>query len=400
MKINNITTLAISEVMSSCGHWILYMGMITYVTFTAHGGIREQGLLFLSGLLSRMLWSLIWGHWLDKFNSKYALIAGYLYLAIITFGFVFINTINQACLMIAIWSIGVSLIRLSQQTLMVYLFYESNLKKANILIKQSSQLSNIIAPILGGAFVSILGFKEAMIVVSMLFLFIGLLVFRVKNPQKINIRTISSTKIHKVRDKSERPFKLLLLARFMSMSMIMLLDILAPQLLRDELNCGQGIFIFLVSIFCIGSLLPSLIFGVFKDLELGWYLITPSLFIIGLLPLSISLVFLKLPQQWIFIGLLFGVFLSGLGIGTNELNLSYIMQKISPLNSIGRFSGIFWTVSELSQLIMILAIFLFIPFLVTPQMFCVIQVLLINLLAVSSLLTMRSYKVSKAKAIC
>jgi MFS family permease len=158
---------------------------------------------------------------------------------------------------------------------------------------------------------------------------------------------------------------------------------------RDLLQADERLFGILIGLVGLGSVLAGLALMLRKRTVNPWHDVIVGLLLLAVLPLSIALgTRLGDPAliRWLVAG---GAFVGGLGNGLIIIQVSTLLQLLSPPAQLGRVSGIFQSTIAAAQLITIIVTPLIVPALFSIGSFFSWSTLALGLVAAATALMVR-----------
>ena len=408
LRNSRIQILGLSSFVSGMGNWITMMAVLAMLVFRGAGGVLESSAIFLAGLLPVLVASPVAGWLADRFDRKNLMILSEVAAGLSVIGLIF--TENRALIfgMLALQAVFVSLMVPARQAALPDLVGESELTQANAFFQQLNGVVKIVAPMLAGFLLTVLTPHQAILLDVVSFGISALILTRLPSLQPRAIKAaIRESKVFG--DKGDGPalkkvfqtapsLKLLFVSLFLGITVIMGLDILFSVFIRDVLAENEQFFGLIVGLIGVGTFVATLILmfrrrkvDPWHDVILGIFLLAgiPAVMVISDVWISNSLLARAL--------VLTGSLLGGIGNGLLVVQMSTLLQILSPRALLGRLVGLFEATAVAGQLISVLLVPVLVPGLVTMAVFLGISSALLMVVGVFVLLKVRSFRMSQEK---
>jgi MFS family permease len=160
-----ILILGFSSIVSGIGNWITMMAILSLVIFQGDGGVAESSGIFMAGLLPIMLASPLAGKLADRFDRKRLMMISE-FGAGATIGIIiFTEKLWLIYLAMALQGLFVALMNPARQSALPQLVRDAGeLERVNAFFQQLNSMLKIIAPMVAGFLLTIMGAHQAIIV--------------------------------------------------------------------------------------------------------------------------------------------------------------------------------------------------------------------------------------------
>jgi DHA3 family macrolide efflux protein-like MFS transporter len=253
-----------------------------------------------------------------------------------------------------------------------HLVQREALTSANALLQQLAGFVKIGAPIVGGLIVAALGPQRAMLFDLLTFGVAALVLTQLPSlPARPN--SVEDLEAVRAEEVARNPtgiwttlrntpgLQMLFVILFLGILVIMGFDVLSSIAVRDLLQADERFFGMLIGLVGLGSVLAGLMLMLRKQQVNPWYDVIVGLLLLSLLPLSITLSARLQDLTQIRALVACGAFIGGLGNGLIVVQVSTLLQLLSPPSQLGRLSGVFQSTIAAAQLITIVATPLLVP---------------------------------------
>lgn len=383
----SLVLIGAAETVSGIGNWITMMAVFAMVVFNRDGTIAQSSAIFLAGLVPTLIASPIAGWLCDLYDRKKLMIISEILSGLVTAVLIFTQSLSLIYFILALQAITISIMTPARQAAVPDLVLKTQLTQANAFLQQLSGLTKIFAPIIAGLLLTILSPNSAIILDVISFFISALLLSTLPalKPRKLSKdeqeqKTKKIGVLGTIRD--SQSLKLLFLSIFIAIFVIIGFDILAPIFIRDVLAGNEKFFGLAIGSIGLGTVIASLVLMVrkkkrdpWKDFSLGLLLLTVIPVVMGI---TINLTNLQVAQVIILLACLIG----GVGNGFITIQVTSLLQLITPANLLGRLSGVFQATAVSGQLGGLLLTPLLIPALISMQSYFYISAAAILLLFV------------------
>jgi MFS family permease len=183
--------------------------------------------------------------------------------------------------------------------------------------------------------------------------------------------------------------QMLFVVIFLGVLVIMGFDVLSSIAVRDILQADERLFGILIGLVGLGSVLAGLGLMFRKQKVDPWRDVILGLALLATLPLTIALgtrLADPLAIRWLVAA---GAFIGGMGNGLIVIQISTLLQLLSPEALLGRLSGLFQSTIAAAQLITIVLTPLIVPALLSIGAFFAWSTLLLGLVALYTAVIVR-----------
>lgn len=353
-KNESFSKLWLAQIVSECGNHLNYIALMTFLYNKTHN-LLNVSLLLIIKAITRIIFSPISGAITDKYNKKNIILITDLVRGFIIILLIISFNVISIYILILILTIMEVLFRPAMSTILPELVTDKNLYKANSVISVTFDFISVIAPIVGGAIVSLSGYVCALSIDSATFFISFFIILFVKYKNNNN-------KI-KDKDKDNYNFKYkfnIILKEIINNKIIFLLIVINTMLML----CGGALNVLLVPIsnemgkkmsLNLGSLFSAIgigfLFGsVLLNIKFICDINEKVKIIIGLILMFIPIILWGLFSKIWYISLLAG-FINGAGNTIFGVNSETLFILNSPKSRRGLYYGIANTFSNISNLI-------------------------------------------------
>lgn len=387
LKNRSLVMIGIAETVSGIGNWITMMAVFAMVVFNREGTIVQSSAIFLAGLVPTLIASPIAGWLSDRYDRKRLMIISEILSGIVTTVLIFTQSLSLIYLTLALQAITISIMAPARQAAVPDLVEKTQLSQANAFLQQLSGLTKIFAPMFAGMLLTVLTPNSAIILDILSFFISALLLSTLPalRPHRLSkVEQEQSTKDNGVLSvlRNSTSLRLLFLSMFIGIFVIIGFDVLSPIFIRDVLAGNEQFFGLAIGSIGLGTVIASLVLMLRKNKRDPWKDFSTGLLLLTIIPaimgLTMNLKNLQIAEFIILIACLIG----GVGNGFITIQVSTLLQLITPPNLLGRISGVFQATAVSGQLGGLLLTPLLIPVLISMQHYFYISAAVILLLFV------------------
>jgi MFS family permease len=394
----SLLILGLAESVSNLGNWITMMALYALVMFRGEGGVLESSGIMLAGLGPMLVAGPVAGWLTDRYDRKRLLIGAQLLAGLPVLALIFLARGWLLYLLLALQAIFLSVATPARQAAVPQLVSRSELSRANAFLQQLSSFVKIGAPILGGVLVAALGPQLAMGLDLLTFLVAALVLSRLPAlpPATEEMVAEGGESATQAKGTALLPalraaprLRLLFVALFFAILVIMGFDVLSSLVVRDILEATEQLFGVMIGLVGLGSVLSGLLLMLRRKEVDPWQDMLWGLFLIATLPASIAVAaWLGHPAgARLLVGA--GAFVGGLGNGLLVIQTGTLLQLLSPPALLGRMGGLLQSTVATAQLLTIVAMPLLVPAFFSIAFFFGLSALLLALLPVPIIFTIR-----------
>lgn len=400
-----------SESVSNIGNWITMMAVFAMIVFKGDGGVLQSSGVFLAGLLPTLLFSPVAGWLSDRFDRKKLMIASELFSGVVILGLIFTTRLELIYALLALQAISVSVMTPTRQAVIPDIAGREALTSANAFLQQLSSVIKIAAPMLAGLVLAVMTPQQAIILDVISF---GLSAFILMRLPTLRPHRDVAREATPGREDAEQPgiqslrgvikdsaqLRLLFVCMFLGIVVIIGFDILSPVYIRDVLGGDEAWMGFLIGLVGLGTLGATIMLMSRRREQNPWIDILSGLLLLASLPALLALAArlgdAKLARHLVILGGLLG----GVGNGLLVVQISTLLQILSPAALLGRIGGVFQSTVVAGQLVGILLTPLLVPKVVSIQAYLGISATgLVLLVAYIGMLTRRTAAREEGRAI-
>jgi MFS family permease len=397
-----LLTIGTAESISGIGDWITMMAVYANLVFRGGGGVYQSSGILLAGLVPMLLASPLAGWLCDRFNRKHLMIASQVISGVVVSGLIFATRIEIIYALLALQSVSISVMTPARQASIPSLVPPEDFSAVNAFLQQLSAIIKIGAPMLAGLVLSVMTPSHAIILDVVSFAIAALILLRLPNLPPAVEKAGGSA------EKSERNpaldfllksggLRLLFLAAFFAILVIIAFDVLASVYIRDFLREGEQFFGFSIGLVGVGTLIAAAYLMTRKKQGNLWRDVALGIGLLACIPFSLSFgIFtddLHLSRVLVLVSCLVG----GLGNGFFHVQVTSLMQRLTPAPILGRISGLFQSTAVAGQLVGIVLTPLLVPGIISVGTYFIIVTILLAILVVTVLVQVRSMNQSAAQ---
>lgn len=383
-----LVILGISESISNTGNWITMMAVYSMLIFGGKGNVAESSGVLLAGLLPLLVFSPVAGWLVDRFDRRRLMIAGELLAGAVICGLIFLDNIFWIYTIIAAQAIFISVMTPARQAVIAHLVEKEDLPGANAFLQQLAGIIKITAPLLAGFVLAVLDPHQAIILDAISFGLSAMILSRLpKLPppsqriKEVQAGGVEKTRLSWVRILQQLPaLQLLMAATWMSITVIIGLDVLAPVYIREILSGNERLFGAMVSMIGAGTLTATLVL-MLRSNQKPWRDLIAGILLLTCIPTVMGIV-IQLPddayRRWIVLG---GCLVGGFGNGLIMVQSTTLLQTLSPAAFLGRMGGVYQGIAVSGQLAGMLLTPLLIPDIISMSGYFFLSVGLLGLVA-------------------
>jgi len=370
---SSLLTIGIAESISQIGDWISMMAVFAMLVFKGGGGVIQSSGVFLAGLLPTLLTSPFAGWLCDRFDRKYLMIASQIISGMIISGLIFTTRIEIIYLLLALEAATLSIMAPARQTVLPDLVAREELTQANAFLQQLTGIIKVSAPALAGLILSAVAPDQAIILVVISFGVAALILFRLPSlPPRPRVETVSiapspTPALHDkrqllptaIRDVPE--LGQLFLSMFLGIFVIVGFDVLSSVYFRDILHENEGFYGLAIGLVGVGTLMATFLLMLRKTTVNPWRDVVTGIILLSMIALTMAIaagltdLFLA---RWI---VLAGCLIGGIGNGLINVQVTTLLQTLTPASILGQISGFFQSTTTAGQLLGIVLTPLLVP---------------------------------------
>ena len=396
IKNRSLVILGISESVSNIGNWITMMAVLTMVLFKGGGGVKESSLIMLAGLLPTLLFSPVAGWLCDRFDRKWLMIISELSSGALIAGLIFVTRLEWILVILALQATSLAIMSPARQSVVPGLVSPQELTRANAFLQQLSGIIKIGAPMLAGLVLAVMNPHQAIILDIISFALSALILARL--PSMKPLKDVSSEKLDQALPTGEGVLpvlkrlpllRLLFVAIFITIFVIIGFDTLAPIYFRDVLGQTEKFFGLSIGLVGLGTVGISFLLMSRRKNSDPWKDLIFGLVMLATIPTGLAVGTL-ISEGWMMSLLVaFVCLMGGIGVGLINIQAGTLLQTISPASMLGRMSGLFQGTAVTGQLFGILVTPLVVPGILAMGPFFGIGAVIIMLVAFFALMNLR-----------
>ncbi len=345
------TRLFASYTISTIGDWIDYIAIIMLFGYVWQANPVLIALIPVTSALPGVLLGQLAGVWADRFNKLQLMVYSDLISAVLTF--IMALSLNPFLILVLLFlrSAAGSLNFPAQQSLTKLILPEEHLLKATALNGMVMQLAKIFGPVLGASFAVIVSPSLCIFINSLSFLGSALVLLSIRKTKQHE--TTSSRTNLSIFDSWINGWKTVINSKillyniafaFVVITTIQIVDSQFVVLLREKVPETRQLSGWLMSAFGLGALLAIFILNKRKAIRSYDPLLCASVVLIGVCSALLGVLPRGTPVYWLPICALLG----GAGTGLSSIGLNCLLLKETPPEVLGRVTGIYSSLTNLS----------------------------------------------------
>lgn len=370
---SSLLTIGVAESISQIGDWISMMAVFAMLVFKGGGGVTQSGGIFLAGLLPTLITSPIAGWLCDRFDRKYLMIASQVISGVVISGLIFTTRIEIIYLLLAIEAATLSIMAPARQSVLPDLVARNELTQANAFLQQLTGIIKVSAPALAGLILSIIDPHQAIILDVISFGLAALILFRLPSlPPRHHVETASIAPSPALTSQNKRQFLFtamrnapelgqLFLSMFLGIFVIVGFDVLSSVYFRDILHENEGFYGLAIGLVGVGTLIATFLLMFRKTTVNPWSDVVTGIILLSMIALTMAiaagLTDISL-ARWI---VLAGCLIGGVGNGLINVQVTTLLQTLTPASTLGQVSGLFQSTTTAGQLLGIVLTPLLVP---------------------------------------
>jgi MFS family permease len=295
------------------------------------------------------------------------MIASEIVSGLVISGLIFVRQPAWIYTLLGIQAISVSIMGPARQAVVPALVPDHELTRANAFLQQLNGIIKIAAPGLAGLVLVLLDPHQAIVLDVVSFALSALILTRLPSLPPHSVHPAAGKNAPATTARGVWPalreiegLRMLFIAVFLAITVIIGFDVLAPIYTRDTLRGGESLFGLMISLVGVGTLGASLALMLRRSPAVPWRDLTLGLFLLAMIPAVMFGAAFGDPSQARIITLI-GALVGGVGNGLLIIQAGTLLQMLSPASLLGRMSGLFQSVSVAGQLVGILVTPLVVP---------------------------------------
>ena len=354
--------LGAAESVSAIGNWISMMAVFAMIVFRGEGTVTQSSGIFLAGLLPILLFSPAAGWLVDRYDRRRLMLVSELLSGAVIAGLIVVSNVWLIYLILALQAVSVSIMLPARQAAVPDIVAAADLARANAFLQQLAGIIKIGAPMLAGAILTILTPQQAVILDVISFLLSALILTRLpalppaSSPNRLVIPRMSAEPALDPPDPAPIPsplavltgslrLRLLFTMIFLGIFVIVGFDVLAPVFIRDILHGDEGLFGLLIGLVGLGTVVAAGGLLLSKTTSRPWRDLVAGMVLLSCIPLAMAAVVAIGDQTLALTLVAAGCFAGGIGNGLLVVQMSTLLQQLSPPAVLGRIGGLFQSVT-------------------------------------------------------
>lgn len=358
LKNKTLVTIGIAESVSGIGDWITMMSIFAILVFRGTGGVAESGGIFMAGLLPTLPASLAAGWLCDRFDRKILMIISQLVSGTVVAGLIFTNNIVLIYGLLALQAISYAIMSPARQASLPDIVAQEDLTRANALLQQLAGIIKIGAPVIAGAILAVLDPHKAIILDVISFIAAAILLSFIPSLPPHGKKTAEPNSVNTQKSdnilstiKDIPGLSLIFVSIFLAILIIVGFDVSASVFIRDILHEKESFMGISIGLVGVGTLIASIHLLTRKAKNDLWRDIVTGLSLLSIIPLVISVGYYVGKPEISRILLLAGCLVGGIGNGLVHVQVTTLLQTLTPPEQLGRMGGVFQSTAVAGQLV-------------------------------------------------
>lgn len=354
LKNRSVMIIGIAESVSGLGNWITVMAVFALVIFRNNGSTAQSSGLFMAFLLPLLFASPLAGKLVDRFDRKKLMIASELLSACTITALIFAESMWLIYVLLAVQSTFASVMQPARQAAIPNLVRREDLTKVNALLQQLASVIKIMGPMLAGLLLVVMEPQMTLIIDVVTFVLSALILGLLPAlPAQAAVDQAEEDGTEKSAAGEETVPDLLrrvpaLLAVFvmifLGVMVIMSFDVLSAIYVRDVLEADESFMGLIIGLIGLGAVISTALLMLRQEetsAGQAWRDILVALTLLGLIPAALAIApmipGMVARRAFVIVMMLIG----GLGNGMTLVQVSTLLQLLSPEYLLGRVSGAF-----------------------------------------------------------
>ncbi len=398
-KNKSLVNIGVAESVSGIGDWITMLAVFSLLVFRGGGNVGQTSAVFLCGLVPTLIFSPLAGSLCDRFDRKKLMILSQVLSGLVVSGLIFTDNLILIYALLALQATSMSIMTPARQSSIPQLVQPEELTSANAFLQQLSSLVKIFAPMLAGLILTLVSPHTAIILDVISFALSALLLTRLQSlpPNKTEENKPEPKERSKIRQmlhgklltgsawrilRDSASLKLLFIAGFFSVFVIVGFDVLAAVFFRDVLQENESFYGLAIGLVGVGSLLSTILLMLKKKSHKAWWEVALGIALLSLIPLSLSIISSLSNIMLSRVVTLGACFVGGIGNGFLNVQVSTLLQSFTPSGFLGKTSGFLQSTMVTGQLLGTILTPILVPGILSTALFCLISFLALGLLVI------------------
>lgn len=385
-----LITIGLAEAISQIGDWITMMAIFALLVFRGGGGVAESSGVYLAGLIPSLPASVLAGWLCDRYDRKYLMMASLFLSGLSVIGLIFTDRLEIIYLLLALEAVFVSIMGPARQSVIPDIVAKEDLTQANALMQQIYGMIKIGAPVLAGSVLAIMNPHQAIILDVISF---GLAILMISFIPRLPVRKVTpdispapdqAIKMDGVWQslKNSPGLQLVFTSIFLGIFVIIGFDVLATVFTRDIARASEQYFGISIGLVGTGTLLATMWLMMRKQNRNPWSDLILGLSLLAVIPLTLAVgAFIDQPEICRVI-VLAGCLIGGIGNGLVNVQITTLLQTLTPAMMLGRMSGLFQSTTTAGQLMGIIVTPILVPGLLSIGSFFAISTIALMMLVI------------------
>jgi MFS family permease len=365
--------IGIAESVSGIGNWITMLAVFAIVVFRGHGTIVQSSGIFLAGLLPTLLFSPVAGWLCDRFDRKRLMIASELLDGLVVAGLIFVRRLELLYALLALQAVVMSVMAPARQAVIPDLVDNTELTRANAFLQQLAGIIKIAGPVLAGLVLAVISPHSAFILDVISFILSAVILTRLPalppHPQRASVLSTGTAGTGEAAKPSSAgrtvlrfpQLRLLFASTFCAIFIIVGFDVLSSVVTRDVLDGNEKLFSLLIGAVGLGTTVVAVMMFLDKGERDPWRDVLWGLALLACLPASVAAAAALGTPAGGRLALAAGCLVGGVGNGLVNVQITTLLQRLSPPALLGQVSGLFQSTAVAGQLAGIVVTPLIVP---------------------------------------
>lgn len=363
----SLLVLGAAEAVANTGSWIAMMAVLSMLVFNGSGGVLQSSGVFLAGLVPVLICSPLAGLLSDRLDRRGLMVASQVLSGAAMTGLLFTTRLECIYAVLAVQAVFSALMIPARQAAVPALVPQESLPRANAFLQQLTGIVKITAPAAAGFLLAVLPARAAILIIIFAYLVSAFILTHLPPlpPAPILKTRDGQTVAGKVLPRNSQALRLLFAINFLSITLLIGFDVLAPVYTRDILQGGEELFGLLVALIGAGTLLATTMLILRKQERDSWWDFSAGILLLATIPAALAASGFLTNSALALLFVLGGCLVGGMGNGLVVVQSATLIQRLSPPGLLGRMGGLYQGVATAGQLGGMMLTPLLVPVLIT-----------------------------------